>query len=1297
MLSFIGKSAHSAFRLKQLLDNLQAKCPDIKGVTSRYEYFVFCQHDLSEKDQKHVNEILSAKLAVEAPERKLTPIWVLPRMGTQSSWGAKARDILHNVDIQGIERIERAVAYHFETEDEPLENEEIQLILPILYDRMTESVIRSREDAKGLFESQTPQPGMTIPVTTSGSSALQAANQSLGLALSTDEIEYLTEAFQTLKRDPTDTELMMFAQANSEHCRHKIFKAQWTIDGKQQADSLFGMIKNTYEHNPKGVLSAYSDNASVISGFGKTRFYPTTENKIFDFHQEPTHILMKVETHNHPTAIEPFAGAGTGQGGEIRDEGAVGQGSKPKAGLSGFTVSHLHIPNYAQPWENESCYPERIANALSIMLKAPIGGAAFNNEFGRPNICGYFRSYEQGKMQDAGYQAWGYHKPVMIAGGMGNISENHIHKKDLPEGTLLIVLGGPAMKIGLGGGSASSVAAGASDAELDFASVQRQNPEMERRCQEVIDACCAMGKHNPILSIHDVGAGGLANALPELVHDCNKGAKLDIRKIPNAEQSMSPLEIWCNESQERYVLGILEKDLAQFTEIAQRERCPFAVLGTVQTEPQLEVIDPLLNDKAIDLPQSVLFGNAPKMHRDTMSKAPHKAPFDTESLSIKEAASRVLQHPTVADKSFLITIGDRTVTGLVAQDQMVGPWQIPVADCAVTATTYTQHTGEAMSMGERPPLARLDSKASAKMAVAEAVLNIVAADIENLSDIRLSCNWMAAPNAEHEDAALFAAVQAVGKEICPAWDITVPVGKDSLSMRTAWSDNTGSHSVTSPVTLVVSAFAPVSDVRKTLTPYCQTERPFQLCLIDLSNGKTRMGQSIYAEITDQSGGTAPNVDDPDVIKRFFKAFTTLKSQGKILAYHDRSDGGLFTTLCEMSFASHMGLAVDLAAYYQQTEASVTAMLFNEECGAVIQVAEEDMAHVSSAFKDADISLIPVAQGRDDQQIVISQDDGVCLQEERRFLQGLWSKTSYHMQALRDNPECAREAYAEIQNDNRGLFVKTTHELPNPSEKTYKGKRPRIAILREQGVNGQLEMAAAFTLAGFEAVDVTMSDLQAGKTLNTFQGLVACGGFSYGDVLGAGQGWAKSILFQPRLSDVFQAFFERDDTFSLGVCNGCQMLSHLKPLIPGAANWPKFIRNSSEQYEARVSNVEICRSPSILFEGMAGDILPIAVAHGEGHVLFDSEDKTSQEKPLLAMRFVNHQGFPTEHYPANPNGSELGMTGFTTLDGRATIMMPHPERVFKLWQWSWHPSHWDKDPLGYSPWMRLFMNARRWLD
>lgn len=1274
ILQLIAGEAHSPFRLSQLKKQLQQCLPHLQQITAKYHYLLLVEPSLSTIQQSLLERILSAHFLQEE-----NSLWVTPRLGTHSPWGTKAKDILHHVGLTQVQRIERVVAYHLP--NKKLSKDELNQIKVFLYDRMTETLITDEKELPHLFVKQAPQALQQINLQ-EGKQALIQANQSLGLALSLEEIDYLYQQYQKLKRNPTDVELMMFAQANSEHCRHKIFNARWEIDGEIQNQSLFEMIKNTYHHYSEGVLSAYKDNAAVVQGFGQMRFF-ADNNHIYRYHRQDVHLLMKVETHNHPSAIEPFAGAATGVGGEIRDEAATGCGAKSKAGLTGFSVSNLHIPDFPQPWEEESFYPQRIANALEIMLKAPIGGATFNNEFGRPNLCGYFRTFEQMLSLKPNYSALGYHKPIMLAGGMGNIS-NNIKKHAFAPQSLIIVIGGAALKIGLGGGAASSLAVGVSESELDFASVQRHNPEMQRRCQELIDSCWAQ-QNNPILAIHDVGAGGLANALPELVHEAGRSLSMELRRIPTAE-NMSPLALWCNESQERYVLAIHPDALAQFDKIAQRERCPYAVLGQATHDAYLQVTDENFDNKPIDLPLDVLFGNPPQLFKKITSKLKSSSPLHLE-WPLAEIITRVLHCPTVADKTFLITIGDRSVGGLVARDQMVGPWQIPVADCAVTATHYMDVSGEAMSIGERPLIALLNPAASARMALAESLLNILAADIEHLSDIRLSCNWMAAANEDEGD--LFKAVAAVSQLAC-ALNLTIPVGKDSLSMRTVWQQGENHYQVTAPLTLVVSAFAPLKDIQKTLTPLLVNDHQSLLLLVDLSTNKKRLGGSIFAQVTQQLGEETPDVEDASLIKQWSAALRALKAAHLLLAYHDRSDGGLWVTLCEMAFAAHCGLEIDLSSYIEHWQEALPA-LFNEELGVVIQIKAQDYAKIKEILAKENLTWVfPIAKL--DQKISIVHQNKCYFSSDRKTLQAQWSKVSFLLQSLRDNPACAKAAYQQIgDNNNPGLPIKNVPFVQEKPQVHLMIKPPKVAILREQGVNGHLEMAAAFTLAGFEAVDVTMSDLLAGKSLSDFQGMAVCGGFSYGDVLGAGKGWANIILYQNQLRDQFSAFFERE-TFTLGVCNGCQMLSSLKELIPGATYWPQFKRNVSEQFEARLCAVEICNSPSILLKNMQGAILPIVVSHGEGYACFKDKIDHLKAQSLVSLRYVDNYMKVTETYPSNPNGSEQGMTGFTTLDGRVTIMMPHPERVFRPWQFSWCPKEWQQ-----SPWMGLFINARNWLN
>ncbi len=1296
MLELRGAPALSAFRREKLLASLQSSVPAVSAVYAEFMHFA----DLSNALDDHALEVLKKLLkygpqvAVEAPQG--TPFLVVPRPGTISPWSSKATDIAHCCGLSQILRLERGIAYYVSA-SRPLEAAEQAQLSALLHDRMIETVLSSTDQAERLFSHAEPKPACAVDILAGGRAALEAANRSLGLALADDEIDYLVESFIALGRNPVDVELMMFAQANSEHCRHKIFNASWDIDGQAQDKSLFAMIRNTNEVGGENVLSAYKDNASVIVGSKAGRFFPDPASKVYSAHQEAIHILMKVETHNHPTAIAPRPGAATGSGGEIRDEGATGRGSKPKAGLSGFTVSALNIPGFEQPWETGYGKPDRIVTPLDIMIEGPIGGAAFNNEFGRPNLCGYFRTFEQQVDGPAGLEMRGYHKPIMIAGGLGNIRAEHVEKGEIITGAKLICLGGPAMLIGLGGGAASSMASGTSSEDLDFASVQRENPELERRCQEVIDQCCQQGETNPIAFIHDVGAGGLSNAFPELVKDGGKGGRFELRNINNDEPGMSPLEIWCNEAQERYVLAVKPEDLERFEAICARERCPYAVVGEATDELHLTVGDKHFKNAPVDLPMSVLFGKPPKMHRSVTRQTYRVAEFDATAINLAEAVERVMKFPAVASKSFLITIGDRSITGMVARDQMVGPWQVPVADCAVTLSAYDTYAGEAMAMGERTPLALVDGPASARMSIGEVITNLAAAPIAQLQDIKLSANWMCAAGHPGEDEKLYDTVKTVGMELCPALGVTVPVGKDSMSMRTAWQADGQEKSVTSPLSLIISGFAPVTDARRTLTPQLRRDMgDTDLILIDLAAGQTRLGLSALAQVYQQVGTTVPDLDDPVQLKVFFAAIQALNEQGLLLAYHDRSDGGLFTTLVEMAFAGHTGLDIDLDLLAASAD-ELPAVLFNEELGAVIQVRREHTEEVLREFSAAGLGELVNVIGtpNNKEKVRFFFDDNTVYSQSRIQLHQWWSETSYRIQALRDNADCADQEFAVLaETDDPGLHVDLSFDINEDIAAPYiqTGSRPRIAVLREQGVNGQVEMAAAFDRAGFAAVDVHMSDILSGqRSLEEFQGLVACGGFSYGDVLGAGEGWAKSILFNSRARDQFQQFFNRNDTISLGVCNGCQMLSNLHDLIPGAELWPHFVRNFSEQFEARVAMVEVQSSASLFLQGMAGSRMPIAVAHGEGQAEFrdaahlQALDSAGQ----VALRYVDNHGQVSQRYPANPNGSPLGITGVTTPDGRVTIMMPHPERVFRAVQNSWSPDDWNED----GAWMRMFRNAR----
>ncbi|MBO3274898.1 phosphoribosylformylglycinamidine synthase [Pseudomonas schmalbachii] len=1297
MLILRGAPALSAFRHGKLLDLLTRQVPAVTGLYAEFAHFAEVNGALSADEEQVLGRLLKYGPSVPVQEPNGRLFLVVPRFGTISPWSSKASDIAHNCGLAKIERIERGIAYYVSGE---LSEAEAQLVAARLHDRMTQVVLDKLEEAAGLFSHAQPKPLSVIDILGGGRPALEKANVELGLALAEDEIDYLVKSFGEMGRNPHDVELMMFAQANSEHCRHKIFNASWDIDGEAQEKSLFGMIKNTYEMHGDGVLSAYKDNAAVMKGFVAGRFFPSPETRQYAANDEPVHILMKVETHNHPTAIAPFPGASTGSGGEIRDEGATGRGAKPKAGLVGFTVSNLQIPGYEQPWEVQYGKPERIVTALDIMIEGPLGGAAFNNEFGRPNLAGYFRTFEQAVATPRGEEVRGYHKPIMIAGGMGNIRAEHVQKGEISVGAKLIVLGGPAMLIGLGGGAASSMATGASAADLDFASVQRENPEMERRCQEVIDRCWQLGDNNPIKFIHDVGAGGISNALPELINDGGRGGRFELRAVPNDEPGMSPLEIWCNESQERYVMSVDAADFETFKAICERERCPFAVVGEATEEKNLTVADSHFGNKPVDMPLDVLLGKPPRMHRSVTREAELGDEFVTDGLDLTEAAERVLRHPAVASKNFLITIGDRTITGLVARDQMVGPWQVPVADCAVTATSFDVYTGEAMAMGERTPLALLDAPASGRMAIGETITNLAAACIDRISEIKLSANWMAAAGHPGEDARLYDTVKAVGMELCPELGITIPVGKDSMSMKTRWQDAGVDKSVTAPMSLIISGFAPVSDIRQTLTPQLRLDKgETDLILIDLGRGKNRLGGSILAQTYGRIGKQAPDVDDAEDLKAFFAVIQGLNADGHLLAYHDRSDGGLMATVLEMAFAGHCGLDLHLDALADSRE-ELAAVLFSEELGAVIQVHEGATQEVLAQFSAAglDDCVAVIGQPVNGEDVHISFNGERVYDAQRRLLQRIWSETSFQIQRLRDNVDCATQEFdGLLEEDNPGLSVKLSYDVNDDIAAPYikKGVRPQVAILREQGVNGQVEMAAAFDRAGFAAIDVHMSDILSGRvSLDAFKGLVACGGFSYGDVLGAGEGWAKSILFNSRARDAFQGFFERKDSFALGVCNGCQMLSNLHELIPGTEFWPHFVRNRSEQFEARVAMVQVQESHSIFLQGMAGSRLPIAIAHGEGHAEFESAEALLEAdlSGCVAMRFVDNHGKVTETYPANPNGSPRGITGLANRDGRVTIMMPHPERVFRAVQNSWRPDEWEED----GGWMRMFRNARVWV-
>ena len=1315
VLPLRGTRALSDFRVEKLLQKAAALGLPAAQLSSEFWYFAASDAPLAADDAAKLEALIDAQ-SVAAPQVSdgLNLFLITPRLGTVSPWASKATDIAHNCGLSQITRIERGMAVWVSGR---LNEDEKRAWAALLHDRMTESVLPDFQAAEKLFAHPEAQTFATVNVLNGGRDALVQANAELGLALSADEIDYLVENYRALNRNPSDVELMMFAQANSEHCRHKIFNADFVLNGQAQAKSLFRMIRDTHEAHPEGTVVAYKDNASIIEGAKIRRFYPhAAENQGYRFAEEDTHILMKVETHNHPTAIAPFAGAATGAGGEIRDEGATGRGARPKAGLTGFTVSNLNIPGFAQPWEQPYGKPGHLASALDIMIDGPIGGAAFNNEFGRPNLLGYFRTFEQ----EFDGQMRGYHKPIMIAGGLGNIQAQQTHKNEIPEGALLIQLGGPGMLIGLGGGAASSMDTGSNDSSLDFNSVQRGNPEIERRAQEVIDRCWQLGDKNPIISIHDVGAGGLSNAFPELVNDAGRGAVFKLREVPLEEHGLNPLQIWCNESQERYVLSILEKDLDTFRAICERERCPFAVVGTATDDGHLKVRDDLFSNNPVDLPLNVLLGKPPKTTRSDKTVRSSEKPFNAGNIDITEAAYRVLRLPTVAAKNFLITIGDRSVGGMTHRDQMVGKYQTPVADCAVTMMGFNTHRGEAMSMGEKPTVALFDAPASGRMCIGEAITNIAAVNIGDIGNIKLSANWMAACGNEGEDEKLYRTVEAVSKA-CQALDLSIPVGKDSLSMKTVWQDGADKKSVISPLSLIISAFAPVKDVRKTVTPELKNVEDSVLLFIDLGFGKARMGGSALSQVYNDMAGEAPDIE-AGRLKAFYQVIQQLVAEDKLLAYHDRSDGGLFATLVEMAFAARCGLDIDLNLLLAQTfitnhtalsqslrteevkalaewQETIARTLFNEELGAVIQVRKQDVADIINLFYQQQLhhNVFEIGTLTDENTLIIRDGQTHLISDNLIKLQQTWQETSHAIQRLRDNPACADSEFALIgDNDRSALFADVKFDVNEDIAAPFvnSGAKPKIAILREQGVNGQIEMAAAFTRAGFDAYDVHMSDLMAGRVhLADFQMLAACGGFSYGDVLGAGEGWAKTILFHPALREQFAAFFARQDTLALGVCNGCQMMSNLAEIIPGSQGWPKFKRNRSEQFEARLSMVEVAKSPSLILAEMQGSRLPVVVSHGEGRADFAhlGRDGNSVSDGLaIALQYIDGTGAVTQTYPLNPNGSPQGIAGVTNADGRITIMMPHPERVYQTAQMSWQPENWGE----LSGWYRMFAAARK---
>ena len=1292
-----GPASHSPFKLESLLRRLQSIDQNIDDLGARFIHLIDSKNDPDEEQDRILDSILEYGPDWPFGTDEGFKVFTLPRFGTTSPWSSKATDIAKVCGLTSIEKIERGVVFTLALKDK--DSAPSKEAIEMLYDRMTEVVITDLKQAKEIFSSLEPQPFSDVDILSDGKKALETANIELGLALNNDEIDYLLEQFTKLNRNPTDAELMMFAQANSEHCRHKVFNADWVIDGVDKERSLFQMIKNTYEASSRNVLSAYKDNAAVIAGHKADWFLPHLDDQKYGRFHDEIHTMMKVETHNHPTAISPYPGAATGSGGEIRDEAATGRGAMPKAGLTGFSVSHLFIPGDLQSWEKTIGKPDHIASALDIMLDGPIGAAAYNNEFGRPNILGYFRTFEEENKEESN-TSWGFHKPIMIVGGMGNISDSSVKKNDIDAGSLIIVLGGPAMLIGLGGGSASSLNAGSSDSELDFASVQRDNAELERRAQEVITRCFAMGVQNkednanPIILIHDVGAGGLSNAIPEVADHSKMSADINLRDIDNAEPGMSPLEIWCNEAQERYVLSIHPDDLEVFDQVCKRERCPYAVVGEVATHGNLRLKDEVYDNYPIDMPMDVLFGKPPKTKLEITSEQKSIIDDGLKGIDIEEAALKILRFPTVADKTFLIHIGDRTVGGLVSQDQFVGPWQVPVSDVAVTLKDHFGVQGEAMAMGERSPIAVHNAAASGRIAVGEAITNILSAPIGDIADIKLSANWMSSIMTDRLKQDLYETVEAISVDFCSKIGITIPVGKDSLSMQTSWVNEEKQYKNTAPLSLVISAFSPIDDVNNVITPQLKDKSESILLLIDLGQGQNRMGGSCLSQIYNRSLGETPDIENPEVLKKFFNAITKLKSRMLIQAYHDRSDGGLFACVSEMAFAGNMGLDLSLEAANQE---ELLKLLFSEELGCVIQIQNGDLDDVLDILNEASLSnsIYPIGTVVKDKQISIKNNE-FNHSFDLKTLRQAWSRMSYEMQKLRDNPETAEEGFKKILDVNDpGLNPKIKFGPTQIDYKRLTKSSPKVAILRDQGVNSQIEMAVAFNKAGFNAYDIHMTDILNGQVnLDQYIGLVVCGGFSYGDVLGAGGGWAKSVLFNENAQNQFKTFFHREETFSLGICNGCQMMSQLKDLIPGADHWPRFVRNLSEQFEARLNMVEVLESNSIFLNGMEGSMIPIATSHGEGRVQYSNDGDMNAliEASGVTIRYVDNFGQPAINYPDNPNGSESGFAGFCSEDGRSTIMMPHPERVMRTEQFSWCPDDW-KD---HGPWARFFVNARDWI-